>query len=124
MNSSESFFNNILIKNTSQTNTNQSNQIDFILKYYRPKCDICNKLCENDWRIQKPVNNHKVDLNDSLYKIEEVKEHNHLLFLICNICYVSKNFPQDITKESFECSNFNSMLNKVNESKNYLNNYF
>ena len=62
--------NNINVNNTNNNiNTNGVNKIsriNFLLKNYRPKCDLCEKLCSMDWYITKG--------NDFSQLFEQIKE--------------------------------------------------
>jgi len=117
--STDCYFNNLLSRNK-----NLSNEINLIIKYYRPKCDICNSLCESDWYLQTPsynnnnsVNSNKDQEDEDSNIIEITKDAStNFIFLICKTCFDSENFPQDLTKEGFETFNLELMINKANES--------
>jgi len=71
---------NIINNNNANNNTNVNNtnnniningvnkisRINFLLKNYRPKCDLCEKLCSMDWYITKG--------NDFSQLFEQIKE--------------------------------------------------
>lgn len=77
-------------------------QINFLAKNYRPKCDICNRLCNIDWYMLKK------------------SEGNNKSFLICELCFESEKFTQEnYKKEDFEMANFFNIINP-SESKYYL----
>ena len=66
--------------------------MNFLSKNYRPKCDICSKLCDIEWYM---------------LKISDAKN----MLLICEKCYESDNFPKDLTKDDFEIANFFNIIN-------------
>lgn len=74
-------------------------QINFLAKNYRPKCDICKKLCNIDWYMLRK------------------QEDNNESELICEVCFDSEKFPKDVyKKEDFEMANFFNIINP-SESK-------
>lgn len=77
---------------------NVLNQMNFLSKNYRPKCDICGNLCAIDFLIKKSNNN---QINQTL--------------LICSDCYNNEDYPKDLTKEDFDCANIFNIINP-NES--------
>ena len=62
--------NNINVNNTNNNininGVNKISRINFLLKNYRPKCDLCEKLCSMDWYITKG--------NDFSQLFEQIKE--------------------------------------------------
>ena len=75
-----------------------NNQINFLTKNYRPKCDLCTNLCDIDWYILRE--NHPSEIDD-IYKQQESKN----MMLICDNCYEKGDFPLGLSKEDFELSN-------------------
>ena len=75
-----------------------NNQINFLTKNYRPKCDLCTNLCDIDWYILRE--NHPSEIDD-IYKQQESKN----MMLICENCYEKGDFPLGLSKEDFELSN-------------------
>lgn len=96
----ETLFRSIFNKNSLSI----INQMNFLAKNYRPKCDICSNLCDLDWFMQRG------DLNI-----------NKDTLLICDRCYENDLFPKNLTKESFELANFFNVINP-SESKININN--
>ena len=98
--------NNINVNNTNNNiNTNGVNKIsriNFLLKNYRPKCDLCEKLCSMDWYITKG--------NDFSQLFEQIKEQEN------NINNSNNN---NLNNEN---NNINIEENNNNENKNQNNN--
>jgi hypothetical protein len=70
-------------------------QINFLAKNYRPKCDLCKRICNIDWYMlrKQDVNN-----NESL--------------LICEVCFENEKFSKEsFKKEDFEMANFFNIIN-------------
>ncbi len=95
----ESLFRSIFNKNS----LNVMNQINFLAKNYRPKCDMCSKLCNVEWYMQ------------SMKEVEHFEKIRESL-LICETCYDETNLPKGLNKEDFESANFFNVVNP-NESK-------
>lgn len=95
-NNPENLFRSIFNKSA----LNPTNKLNFIAKNYRPKCDLCNKLCGIEWFM---LNNNNQDTKD--------------LLLICNTCFENRNIPKDLNIEDFVVSNIYSIV-EPNESKN------
>ena len=71
-------------------------QINFLAKNYRPKCDICKKVCHIDW-----------------YSLRR-QEYNNESFLICEVCFENEKFnKQNYKKENFEMANFFNIINPL-----------
>lgn len=69
-------------------------QINFLAKNYRPKCDICKRICNIDWYMLR-----KQDINNES-------------LLICEVCFENEKFPKKIyKKEDFEMANFFNIIN-------------
>jgi hypothetical protein len=84
-NNPENLFRTIFNKNS----LNVLNQMNFLSKNYRPKCDICSELCDIEWYMLKNTN----------------------MLLICENCYEGKCFTKDLTKDDFEIANFFNIMN-------------
>jgi hypothetical protein len=84
----ENLFRTIFNKNSLSA----LNQVNFLAKNYRPKCDICSQLCNMEWYMQKN---------------QDVKS----CLLICETCYESNSYPKDFTKDDFEIANFFNIIN-------------
>ena len=93
-NTPENLFRSIFNKNSM----NVLNQMNFLSKNYRPKCDFCLSLCALDFYMQKTNTENEKNL------------------IICSLCYNKDNFFQDLTKEDFEAANFFNIVNS-SESK-------
>jgi len=104
---------------------NLPNQLNFISKNYRPKCDICNCLCEIEWYTQKLKENEQ----ENYYSHSQIgyghingKQHTPTKgLLICNKCYENENLPKDLSKADFEFSNFFNIVNHSNTAGNQSN---
>ena len=53
-------------KNINKNGVNKIPRVNFLLKNYRPRCDLCERLCSMDWYITKG--------NDFNELVEEIKE--------------------------------------------------
>jgi len=58
--------NDNLNNNINKNGVNKISRVNFLLKNYRPKCDLCENLCSMDWYITKG--------NDFNELVEEIKE--------------------------------------------------
>lgn len=97
-NNPENLFRSIFNKNA----LSPANKLNFIAKNYRPKCDLCNKLCGVEWYVLKNNNLEKKDL-----------------LLICDTCFETGNIPKDLKADDFQITNIHGIVDP-NESKNYL----
>ena len=77
-----------------------NHQINFLTKNYRPKCDLCNNLCELDWYITKE-NPFKNLIENNLINDENKSK----MLLICENCYEKGEFIEGLKKDDFELSN-------------------
>lgn len=69
-------------------------QINFLAKNYRPKCDLCEKICNIDW-----------------YMLRKQDESNQS-FLICDACFENEEYSKkNFKKEDFEMANFFNIIN-------------
>jgi hypothetical protein len=76
--------------------------MNFLAKNYRPKCDMCLKLCDLDWYMQSPSS--RISKDDNLKNVKES-------LLICEQCFETGNYPKNLTKEDFEMANFFNVVN-------------
>ena len=58
--------NNNVNNNINVNGVNKISRINFLIKNYRPKCDLCEKLCSMDWYITKG--------NDFSHLFDQIKE--------------------------------------------------
>lgn len=103
----EMLFRNIFNKNSLSV----LNQMSFLAKNYRPKCDICSSLCGIDWYIQVSK-----DLVSNVPSEESVMTKLKESVLVCESCYEKSELPKGLTKEDFEIANFFNIVNP-SESK-------
>ena len=116
-----------------EKSVNPYNQVHFLAKNYRPKCDKCDNLCGLDWYITTNKNpNSTFDFNEQLTTVlpkqtqqqqntstntvnnsgvkNEIPsilvnyKHDGML-LFCETCYEQGEFPKGLTKDDFELSN-------------------
>jgi hypothetical protein len=106
-NTPEMLFRNIFNKNSLSV----LNQMSFLAKNYRPKCDICSSLCGIDWYIQAGK-----ELVSNIPSEESVMTRLKDSVLVCESCYEKSEFPKGLTKEDFEIANFFNIVNP-SESK-------
>lgn len=93
-NNPENLFRSIFNKNT----LNPDNKLNFITKNYRPKCDLCNKLCGFEWHMLKDTK----EIKDSLF--------------VCQSCYDNENIPKDLKKDDLELTNLHNIIADPNKS--------
>ena len=91
-NHKENLYRNFFSENQNLIN----NQINFLTKNYRPKCDLCTNLCEIDWYILKENYSNEKD---------DKQQENKNMILICENCYEKGDFPLGLSKDDFELSN-------------------
>ncbi len=103
----ESLFRTIFNKNS----LNVVNQINFLAKNYRPKCDMCSNLCNMEWYMHSGGSSASEEKNSTI-TFESVKE----ILLICENCYETDNFPKGVSKDNFESANFFNIISS-SESK-------
>ena len=107
---------------------NPSNQVHFLAKNYRPKCDLCDNLCGLDWYITTNKNpNSALDFNEQITSIPprqtqqpNTNNNNAIkndipsfilnskkdgMLLLCETCYEKGEFPKGLSKDDFELSN-------------------
>ena len=75
INSNNNINNNInnINDNINKNGVNKISRINFLLKNYRPKCDLCERLCSMDWYITKGN-----DFSQLFEQIKEQQENNNL----------------------------------------------
>jgi len=136
-NNPDNLFRTIFNKNSA----NVLNQLNFISKNYRPKCDMCSNLCDMEWYMQKVneammIDNHiskSANSNGSFNGNGTINGQvaagsalgngisSTKIFLACNTCYESDNFSKDLTKEDFEFANFFNIINPSSNESNIIN---
>ena len=117
--------NNISTKNLKYLNFAEENsqktgifkKINFLMKNYRPKCDICGNLCTINWYIPKENIEDINEDNDSDINIDinvDSENENKDFCLICEYCYNNNDvtFPNNLKKENFELSSIYNLLSK------------
>ena len=132
--------NNISTRNLKYVNFSEENsqktdifkKINFLMKNYRPKCDICGNLCSINWYIPKENIEDINEDNDSDINIDinvDSENENKDFCLICEYCYNNNDitFPHNLKKENFELSSIynllskdklnNKIIEKINEEK-------
>ena len=95
---------------------NLPSQLNFISKNYRPKCDLCNGICDIEWFLQKQKDVESINGHGNVNGIngidkENAPGHGFKPILICNRCYEANNYPKNMRKEDFEFSNFFNIVN-------------
>jgi hypothetical protein len=119
-------------ENCENSELKKFEKINFLSQNYRPKCDVCGKLCTMDWYITKDNKNEEEndsdnDLNFSI-NIDE-KSLNKEYFIVCETCFGDQNIPlpNSLKRENFELSSIYNLfskeklnekiINKLNEQK-------
>ena len=109
MNNNMNVNNNInnINDNINKNGVNKISRINFLLKHYRPKCDLCERLCSMDWYITKG--------NDFSQLFDQIKE------LENNLNNTNNNLNNE---KNLNIENDNNNMNKENnnENKNNVNN--
>ena len=91
-------------KNINKNGVNKIPRINFLLKNYRPKCDLCERLCSMDWYITKG--------NDFNELVEEMKEQEN----------EKKNISENNNNNNNNTLNLNEDEEKINiNDSNILN---
>ena len=102
--------NNISVNNINNNininGVNKISRINFLLKNYRPKCDLCEKLCSMDWYITKG--------NDFSELFEQIKEQENLN---------NNNNNQNNNNTNVINNNINNNEDKNVENKNNNSNF-
>ena len=95
--------------NINVNGVNKISRINFLIKNYRPKCDLCEKLCSMDWYITKG--------NDFSYLFDQIKEqennnnNNNLNNNNLNMNNNESNITNNSNKEESENKNTNANNN-------------
>ena len=90
--------------NTQKNGVNKVPRVNFLLKNYRPKCDLCEKICSMDWYITKGNNFNEM--------VSEIKEQES------NINNNSSNNNNINNKEKEEKINISDSNNNINDNIN------
>ena len=129
------FIDNINCNNIIDDNDNidikKLQKINFLLKNYRPKCDLCSNFCTIDWYVTRgTIENIGIsnDINISINNNDE-KNIKKDFYLICEECYLNNeiSLPFNLKKENFELSSIynlfskeklnSKVIDKINEEK-------
>ena len=107
-------------------------KINFLLKNYRPKCDICGNFCTMHWYTTKEINqknndeekddiDSSNDINVSI-NIDE-KSLNKEFNLICQECYSNNDIslPNNLKRENFELSSIYNLFSKEKLNEKIIN---
>ena len=78
-----------IFRSAFNKSVNMLNQINFIAKNFRPRCDFCGNLCDLEWLSKKVV-----ETNNKTFSI-----------ILCEKCYKGHNYPKDLKQSDFEISN-------------------
>ena len=94
--------------NINVNGVNKISRINFLIKNYRPKCDLCEKLCSMDWYITKG--------NDFSHLFDQIKEqennnNNNLNNNNLNMNNNESNITNNSNKEESENKNTNANNN-------------
>ena len=104
--------NNNLIENINKNGVNKIPRVNFLLKNYRPKCDLCEKLCSMDWYITKGN-----DFNELVSEINEEEKNGNLNNNSGNNI---TNIKEDEEKIEITDSNNNINENIINKKSNFI----
>ena len=112
-------------------------KINFLLKNYRPKCDICGNFCTMEWHISKDNLNNAKNNDDEKDDIEssnemnvsisiDEKSVNREFFIVCEECYLNSDIPlpNNLKRENFELCSIINLFSKEkinNKIKNRIN---
>ena len=110
--------NNQIISNNNNLNENINNNINkngvnkiprvnFLLKNYRPKCDLCEKLCSMDWYITKG--------NDFNELVSEIKEQENNPNIKNNPGNNNTNIKEE--EEKIDITDSNNIINENTSNK-------
>ena len=94
--------------NINVNGVNKISRINFLIKNYRPKCDLCEKLCSMDWYITK--GNDFSQLFDQI-KEQENNNNNNLNNNNLNMNNNESNITNNSNKEESENKNTNANNN-------------
>ena len=112
-------------------------KINFLLKNYRPKCDVCGNFCTMEWHISKDNLNNAKNNDDEKDDIEssnemnvsisiDEKSVNREFFIVCEECYLNSDIPlpNNLKRENFELCSIINLFSKEkinNKIKNRIN---
>lgn len=113
------------IEENPDLNLKKYQNINFLLKNYRPKCDVCKNFCTINWYATK--DNYLSSKNNEDEK-EEIESSNDLnvsinidekslnkdFFLICEECFLNNEIPlpNNLKREYFESSSIYNLFSK------------
>lgn len=113
------------IEENPDLNLKKYQKINFLLKNYRPKCDVCKNFCTINWYTTKE--NYLSSKNNEDEK-EEIESSNDLnvyinidekslnkdFFLICEECFLNNEIPlpNNLKREYFESSSIYNLFSK------------
>ena len=89
--------------NINVNGVNKISRINFLIKNYRPKCDLCEKLCSMDWYITKG--------NDFSHLFDQIKEQENNNNNNLNMNNNESNITNNSNKEESENKNTNANNN-------------
>ena len=92
--------------NINVNGVNKISRINFLIKNYRPKCDLCEKLCSMDWYITKGN-----DFSHLFDQIKEQENNNNLNNNNLNMTNNESNITNNSNKEESENKNTNANNN-------------
>ena len=95
--------------NINVNGVNKISRINFLIKNYRPKCDLCEKLCSMDWYITK--GNDFSHLFDQIKEQENNNNNNNLNNNNLNMNNNESNITNNSNKEESENKNINANNN-------------
>ena len=95
--------------NINVNGVNKISRINFLIKNYRPKCDLCEKLCSMDWYITK--GNDFSHLFDQIKEQENNNNNNNLNNNNLNMNNNESNITNNSNKEESENKNTNANNN-------------
>jgi len=101
MNNNNNNLNNI----NNKIGVNKISRVNFLLKNYRPKCDLCEKLCSMDWYITKGN-----DFEELITEIKEQENNNN------NSTNNNNNSNTNTNKDEEEKININNDIKKNNSN--------
>ena len=95
------------------------NQMNFLAKNYRPKCDVCSNLCGLDFYLQHLAESLSGNILNNIPSASEEENLSKVRdsLLICDDCYEQKNFPKGLSKDDFEMANFFNIVNPSESKK-------
>ena len=94
--------------NINVNGVNKISRINFLIKNYRPKCDLCEKLCSMDWYITKG--------NDFSHLFDQIKEQENNTNINNNNNLNMNNNESNITNNSNKEESENKNTNANNNS--------